>query len=98
MHNVMKTTTNSSPDAFNTLQLGVWRVLIEKELPFDPAARWRSFTDFLPLVRRLVVDVYKLGPGLFFMACFSQIWSYLEDILLLHLSNRILTIVSGVAV
>lgn len=75
-------------------QLGVWRVLMQQDPYFGIKKQWDNFLTTIPLIWRLSVDIYNLGPGLFIFAILAKVWSGVESALLLYLSSRLLTIVS----
>jgi hypothetical protein len=92
----MKKTDGKAKSSLEELKLGVWRVLIEKETStsIGLAARWKKITTVIPTMQKLVFDVYQAGPTLLTLIFLSKAWSSFEDVFLLHLSSRILTIVS----
>ncbi|KAJ6508586.1 P-loop containing nucleoside triphosphate hydrolase protein [Mycena sanguinolenta] len=96
------------------MQLGVWRVLTEKDIrgaSVGFAARWKKITALLPAIQRFATDVYSVGPGLLFLIVLSKVWSAyvfwslvgvrsdsicersVEDVLLLHLANKVLSVI-----
>ncbi|KAJ7025386.1 P-loop containing nucleoside triphosphate hydrolase protein [Mycena alexandri] len=77
------------------MQLGVWRVLTEKETasPFGLAVHWKKFAILLPTIQRFVWDVYMIGPTLLSLLFLAKIWARFENVVLLHLSNKILSII-----
>ncbi|KAJ7784405.1 P-loop containing nucleoside triphosphate hydrolase protein [Mycena metata] len=77
------------------MQLGVWRVLTEKETtsPFGFAVQWKKFAILLPTIQRFVWDVYTIGPTLLSLLFLAKVWAQLESVVLLHLSNKILSII-----
>ncbi|KAJ7259597.1 hypothetical protein B0H12DRAFT_421106 [Mycena haematopus] len=77
------------------MKLGVWRVLTEKEIQTSAgfATRWKKITALLPTIQRFVTDVYTVGPGLLLLIVLSRVWSAVEDVLLLHLATKVLSII-----
>ncbi|KAJ7677503.1 P-loop containing nucleoside triphosphate hydrolase protein [Mycena rosella] len=47
----------------------------------------------VPTMQRLAFDVYSIGPGLLSLLFLSKVWSSFEDVFLLHLSSKILSII-----
>ncbi|KAF8172036.1 P-loop containing nucleoside triphosphate hydrolase protein [Mycena galopus ATCC 62051] len=83
------------PSSLEEMKLGVWRVLTEKEnqSSIGVAARWKKMTALLPTIQKFVTDVYMVGPGLLTLILLSQVWSGVEDVLLLHFANKVLKII-----
>ncbi|KAJ6585143.1 P-loop containing nucleoside triphosphate hydrolase protein [Mycena capillaripes] len=82
--------------ALEEMRLGVWRVLREKEIRNSVgfALRWKKTTTTLPTIQKFVADIYMSGPGLLFFIFLSKVWSRgFEEVLCLHLSNKILSII-----
>ncbi|KAJ7675676.1 P-loop containing nucleoside triphosphate hydrolase protein [Mycena polygramma] len=78
------------------MKLGVWRVLTLKEnRSFGFEVPWKKIMTTLPTVQKFVVDMYTvIGPGLLSFIILSKVWSKgLEDVLCLHFSNKILSII-----
>ncbi|KAJ7781791.1 P-loop containing nucleoside triphosphate hydrolase protein [Mycena maculata] len=75
------------------MRLGVWRVLIARETSAGLGARWRKITSMTPTIKRFFIDVVYLAPGLLSLMFLSTLWSSFDDVLLLHLSSRILSII-----
>ncbi|KAF7365059.1 ABC transporter ATP-binding protein [Mycena venus] len=77
------------------MKLGVWRVLVEREirtsLGFE--MHWKKITAMLPTIQKFVTDVYMIGPGLLTLIILSKLWSGIEDVLVLHLANQVLSII-----
>ncbi|KAJ7147109.1 P-loop containing nucleoside triphosphate hydrolase protein [Mycena crocata] len=82
-----------SNQSLQEMQLGVWRVLTEKENSIGFTARCTKITNIMPTVQKLVLDVYRVGPGLLSLIFLSKLWSSFEDVFLLHLSSKILSII-----
>ncbi|KAJ6525313.1 P-loop containing nucleoside triphosphate hydrolase protein [Mycena vulgaris] len=80
-------------NSLEEIRLGVWRVLTEKETSIGLGARWRKITSMIPTIVSFSSDVYSVGPGLLSLIFLSKVWSSFEDVLLLHLSSKILSII-----
>ncbi|KAJ7644001.1 P-loop containing nucleoside triphosphate hydrolase protein [Roridomyces roridus] len=90
----MKLDSQQKGSLIEEVQLGVWRILIQKETSSaGVAARWSKFKTMVPTVQRHVAEVVALAPVLISLIFLSKLWTGLEDVLLLHLSGRILTII-----
>jgi hypothetical protein len=91
-----KDETRQADSSLEEMRLGVWRVLTEKEIQTSIgfAILWRKITIMLPTIQKFVTDVYMIGPGLLSFIFLSKVWSGFEDVLCLHYSNKILSIVS----
>jgi len=90
--------TNNKPQ-IETLQLGVYRVLIEKNtssfLGTDFNALYERAISGTKIMRRLITDVVCLAPGMVFLMGLVRIWDSIENVILLSLETRILHIVRG---
>jgi hypothetical protein len=95
---MIKRDHNEKPDSteanLSTIQLGVWGVLLQQESPLDFRKEWSDLFSTLPLIRRVVTEIYILDPSLFIFFIISKVWAGIESALLLYLSSRLLTIVS----
>ncbi|KAJ7189844.1 P-loop containing nucleoside triphosphate hydrolase protein [Mycena pura] len=81
----------SAQMALEEMTLGVWRVLTETTLGL--ATRWRMFSSLIPTIHRFVSDVYTVGSGHLILIFLCKVWSSFEDVLLLYLSSKILTVI-----
>lgn len=81
--------------SFRVIQLGVWRVWIETDSYLNPRVQWKNFTSSIRVRRQLLLDIYQLGPVLLLLLLLSDIWTSLEPLFLLHLSSRVLFMVSS---
>lgn len=75
-------------------QLGIWQFSTLKDSEWNPKIPILEITSTLTLFRRLTLEIYSLSPGLLILYVLSKIWSGIEFALLLHLSSRLLQIVS----
>lgn len=75
-------------------QIGIWRLWIEKKAGFDPREHLKNWTADVPVVLRLVSDVYTVAPGLCWLIGLVKVWSSVEPVVLLYLSSHLLKIVS----
>ncbi|KAK0191694.1 P-loop containing nucleoside triphosphate hydrolase protein [Armillaria mellea] len=75
-----------------TIQLGVWKLLIAKSPvnPLDILKRWNRVASSVPFLKRLAIDVYTLDPWLSVLYVLSKIWWGLESVVSLYLSSRLL--------
>ncbi|KAJ7175996.1 P-loop containing nucleoside triphosphate hydrolase protein [Mycena filopes] len=91
----MKKDSESPRTSLEEMRLGVWRVLVEKEIssPFGLSVHWNKFTILWPTIQRFVSDVYSTGPTLLSLVVLAKVWARFEKVVLLHLSNRILSII-----
>ncbi|KAF7325600.1 ABC transporter ATP-binding protein [Mycena kentingensis (nom. inval.)] len=90
-----------NPDAapvgppIETSQLGPYRLVTEKP-PATLREKWDKIARIAPSVRRLVADVYSIGPQYFFIYVVIKLWSMAVDpILSLHLSGIILVTIEN---
>lgn len=91
---VKKRKKETTGPSFHTTDLGVWRVLTLDKSMFDFIGEWQFVVSVLPLLRRLFVDLFNLGPFLFACIILVRIWDSMEPVLLLQLSSRLLSVVS----
>ena len=82
------------PASTSSIQLGVWRILLQKESPLDFQKQWSNLFSTISLIHRFATEIFHLGPWLFISFIVSKVWTGIESALLLYLSSRILTIVS----
>ncbi|PBK72150.1 hypothetical protein ARMSODRAFT_745078 [Armillaria solidipes] len=75
-----------------TIQLGVWKVLMAKSPmnPLDISKRWNRVASSVPFLKRLAIDVYTLDPCLSVLYVLSRIWWGVESAVSLYLSSRLL--------
>ncbi|KAJ3916019.1 P-loop containing nucleoside triphosphate hydrolase protein [Lentinula edodes] len=97
VNNRDKKSKSSSKTEIETLQLGVFRVLLEKRVSSffapdfaDSVEAWRTGLNVL---KRLVEDVIKLAPAMLSIMAFAKVWDSLEEVVLLGLETRILQII-----
>ena len=81
-------------EALSTLQMGIWQFSTPKETGWSFGIRWDEVRSTWTLLRRLALEIYALCPGLLVLFVLSKIWGGVEDALLMHLSSRLLRIVS----
>jgi len=74
-------------------QLGAWKFKLADSSSFDPVNSWHEFVSAFPLLRRLVLDIWGIAPGLFALYVVCQIWEGIEGSIMMHLSNRLLQMV-----
>lgn len=94
---VKSRTTDSSKedvDDIVSVQLGIWQVLTLKGSTFD-SKQWRDdivtgSTHFF----QLLWDMYRLSPGMLTLFMLTKAWGGIEAAVLMHLSSRLLQIVS----
>lgn len=72
------------------LQLGIWKMKLAPEPGLNLSKRWEAITTGFPLFVRLVTDIFHLAPKLLILLVFCQIWSAVQDTLLLQQSNNLL--------
>jgi len=76
--------------------LGVWHIKVA--VPRGRLAVKHyvdSFRSSMPLIKRLVVDIWSLSPSLFIIYLFCKIWRGIEEALLMHLTGTLLRKVLG---
>ncbi|KDQ61149.1 hypothetical protein JAAARDRAFT_55856 [Jaapia argillacea MUCL 33604] len=88
------------PSAIESIQLGVWRLLLLREPSFvfpgaSAVSRWKEAYVALPLFRRFCRDVSNLGPTLVLVFLATKVWSGLEYAITLALSERILGLIEA---
>ncbi|KAF7369845.1 P-loop containing nucleoside triphosphate hydrolase protein [Mycena sanguinolenta] len=85
-------------DAFTTLNLGVWRVLLPKEIVSGGVIsttkqKWNSIVLAYPVVRKFFGQIYQLSPQLFVLLILLKLWGEVESVLVLYVSDRLLRII-----
>ncbi|GAW03033.1 abc transporter [Lentinula edodes] len=97
VNNRDKKSKSSSKTEIETLQLGVFRVLLEKRVSsfFAPdfAESVEAWRTGLNVLKRLVEDVIKLAPVMLSIMAFAKVWDSLEEVVLLGLETRMLQII-----
>jgi hypothetical protein len=85
----------SSNSSIQVEQLGVWRVFLEKEATwFDLRALWHRWEIAFPTVKKLTIDFHILAPILFPLLCLATLFSQVAPVIMWHLFNRSLFLVS----
>ncbi|KAF8894755.1 P-loop containing nucleoside triphosphate hydrolase protein [Infundibulicybe gibba] len=81
-----------SAGSVNRQQFGVWQILTLNE-----AFSWRAvlggFLSGLPLIKRIVLEVYHVAPGDCLRYMLAKLWSGVESALLVYFSTRLLRII-----
>ncbi|KAJ7222997.1 hypothetical protein B0H12DRAFT_292569 [Mycena haematopus] len=85
-------------DAFTTLNLGVWRVLMPQEVVaggvFSTAKqKWNSIVLAYPVVQKFFYQIYQLSPQLFVLLILLKLWEGAESVLMLYVTGRLLRII-----
>ncbi|KAJ6494288.1 P-loop containing nucleoside triphosphate hydrolase protein [Mycena sanguinolenta] len=85
-------------DAFTTLNLGVWHVLLPKEIVSGGVIsttkqKWDLIALAFPVVRKFFRQIYQLSPQLFVLLILLKLWGGVESVLLLYLSDRLLRVI-----
>ena len=89
------------PSSLEEIQLGVWRIIMEREASFkiptwDDVVTFSSsvvatMTSLVPFIK----DVYAVvGPGMFLAYLVSHFWTGVEEAVYLSLSGNLLSSVS----
>lgn len=86
-------------DAYTTLNLGVWRVLLPNEIVSGGVLsatkhKWNAIVLAYPVVLRFFQEIYHLNPQLFIMLILLKLWGEAESVVMLYVSGRLLRIVS----
>ncbi|THU77152.1 hypothetical protein K435DRAFT_770454, partial [Dendrothele bispora CBS 962.96] len=88
---------SKSKTPIETLQLGVFRVLIEKRnqsfFNVDLNTLYERLLSRTKLARRLVTEVVSLAPGMLLLMALASIWGSVENVFLLNLETKILHII-----
>ncbi|KAF7355898.1 P-loop containing nucleoside triphosphate hydrolase protein [Mycena venus] len=93
---------SSSPeeeaDAYTTLHLGVWSVLLPNEVVAGGVfsatkQKWNSIVLASPVVWRFFQEVYQLNPYLFMVLFVLKLWGEVESVVMLYVSGRLLRII-----
>ncbi|THU90095.1 hypothetical protein K435DRAFT_275155 [Dendrothele bispora CBS 962.96] len=91
------TSNAKSETQLETLQLGVFRVLIEKRnqsfFNVDLNTLYDRLLSHTKLMRRLVTEVARLAPGMLFLMTLASIWESVQNVFLLNLETKILHII-----
>ncbi|KAJ6540799.1 P-loop containing nucleoside triphosphate hydrolase protein [Mycena vulgaris] len=89
--------TVGDADAYTSLDLGVWRVLLAQETVsrgFGATMdKWNSVRAAYPLVLRFLKELYHLNPYLIVVFVFLKLWGGMESVLMLYVSGRLLQII-----
>ncbi|KAF8193957.1 P-loop containing nucleoside triphosphate hydrolase protein [Mycena galopus ATCC 62051] len=85
-------------DAFTTLTLGVWRVLLPKEMVSGGVIsttkhKWNSIVLAYPVVQKFFQQIYQLNPHMFLLFILLKLWGEAESIVMLYVSGRLLRII-----
>ncbi|KAJ7159261.1 P-loop containing nucleoside triphosphate hydrolase protein [Mycena crocata] len=84
-------------DCYTSLDLGVWRVLLPKELvstKFQATVeKWNAIALAYPLVLRFFLEIYHLNPLMVILVVLLKLWSGFESVLMLYVSSRLLQII-----
>lgn len=75
-------------------QLGIWHLQTTVEASFQLRKKLAAFYASIPLLFRLMSDIYRLAPSIFILYLLSNVWEGLQATILMDLSNRLLKIVS----
>ncbi|KAJ3780953.1 P-loop containing nucleoside triphosphate hydrolase protein [Lentinula aff. detonsa] len=82
-----------------TLQLGVYRVMIEKRISsifaFDFTKTMESWRGGIRVLTKLVEDIVRIAPALLLIVALVKVWESHEEVVLLSLENRILRIIEN---
>ncbi|KAF8163821.1 P-loop containing nucleoside triphosphate hydrolase protein [Crassisporium funariophilum] len=79
------------------IRLGVWTLKLAKPSGMNLQKYWDDIRSAYPLLRRLCGDIYSLAPRLFIFYIICQMWSGVEEALLMHFSSSLLrTIEAGI--
>ncbi|KAJ7669593.1 P-loop containing nucleoside triphosphate hydrolase protein [Mycena rosella] len=90
-------TVGDNADAYTSLDLGVWKVLLAREnvargfgVSMD---RWNTVTAAYPLLLRFLKEVYALDPQMVILFILLKLWGSVESVLLLYVSSRLLQVI-----
>lgn len=84
-----------STDETVSEQVGIWEFSTLKQRRWDPRVQLAEIVSGYAFFRRLAVEIYELAPGLLSLYILAKIWNGIESALLLHMSSRLLQIVSS---
>jgi len=71
-------------------RLGIWSLKIGKPARFNFGRQFEDIKLAYPLFHQLVRDIYSLAPRMFVFFLVAQVWSGVEDAILMHLSSSLL--------
>ncbi|KAJ7669587.1 P-loop containing nucleoside triphosphate hydrolase protein [Mycena rosella] len=95
------TVKNSEPvedaDAYASLNLGVWRVLLARETVsrgFGVSLnKWNAAVSGYLLLLRFLQEIYSLDPRMVVLFILLKLWDGMETVLMLYVSGRLLQII-----
>ncbi|KAJ3828058.1 hypothetical protein F5880DRAFT_1041601 [Lentinula raphanica] len=92
-----KSSKRAPQTRIETLHLGVYRVMVEKQISsifsFDFAETLDSWRSGIKVLRRLVEDIVGIAPALIFIMALMKVWESLKEVLFLGLETKILRII-----
>ncbi|KAJ7028923.1 P-loop containing nucleoside triphosphate hydrolase protein [Mycena alexandri] len=85
-------------DEYTTLDLGVWRVLLPRDVVSGgffsaTVSKWNTIVFAYPVVSRFFREIYSLSPHLVILVLLLKLWGELESVLMLYVSGRLLQII-----
>jgi hypothetical protein len=86
----------ANEDLFITLQLGVYKVVMMKDVPFDLKRKMRDFFTALPEFYKLAKEIYSIEPLLFNTYIICKLWTGIQYAVMLYYESELLRIVSSV--
>ncbi|KIM46798.1 hypothetical protein M413DRAFT_440368 [Hebeloma cylindrosporum] len=88
-------TLKASKIIIDDIQLGVWRLKVGETSGWSLRGQLDSITSAYPLFYRLFSDVFSLSPRIFTLFFVCQLWSGIEDAVLMHLSSSLLRMIEA---
>ncbi|KAK6964745.1 P-loop containing nucleoside triphosphate hydrolase protein [Favolaschia claudopus] len=90
--------SKNEKDAYTTLNLGVWSVLLPNEIVSgnivsSTKQKWNAIVLAYPVVQDFFRQVYDLNPHLVLLFVALKLWGEMESVVSLYVSGRLLRII-----
>ncbi|KAK6984714.1 P-loop containing nucleoside triphosphate hydrolase protein [Favolaschia claudopus] len=97
-HNGASKAVENEEDAYQTLKLGVWRILLPNEIVSGGIVsatkhKCRAIVQAYPVVQQFFRQVYDLNPHLCLLFIALKLWGEIESVVFLYVSGRLLRII-----
>ncbi|KAK7025686.1 hypothetical protein R3P38DRAFT_3531455 [Favolaschia claudopus] len=97
-HNGASKAVENEEDAYKTLKLGVWRILLPNEIVSGGIVsatkhKCRAIVQAYPVVQQFFRQVYDLNPHLCLLFIALKLWGEIESVVFLYVSGRLLRII-----
>ncbi|KAK6967033.1 P-loop containing nucleoside triphosphate hydrolase protein [Favolaschia claudopus] len=97
-HNGASKAVENEEDAYKTLKLGVWRILLPNKIVSGGIVsatkhKCRAIVQAYPVVQQFFRQVYDLNPHLCLLFIALKLWGEIESVVFLYVSGRLLRII-----